>query len=253
MDTGVLFDTVYYTFCGLLGQRFCDCAAGKEAFKKWCLTSEVQNAIRQKQTREVEQALTFSCIPKRWKEKSLGNLEGQECLKQRINQYLDQFPKFRDTGQGMYFWSNGSGRGKTHLLSAICQEIIRRFACPCIFIPEERMFMRLREAYDNPQINEQERFGRFLDVSCLFIDDFGATKTTSWKTEVMTSLLDYRLSNQLPTFFTSNFSPQDYERFIRNSGNLARPERIPSRIHEICGRFIVEVKGGDYRQKILRK
>jgi primosomal protein DnaI len=118
---------------------------------------------------------------------------------------------------------------------------------------EERIFMKLREAYDNPQVNEQERFGRFLEISCLFIDDFGATKITSWKNEVMTGILDYRLSNSLPTFFTSNFSPQEYQQVVRNSGNLARPERIPSRIHEMCKDFIIEMKGEDFRQKISRK
>jgi DNA replication protein DnaC len=249
MDHGVIYDHVYYTFCGILGKRFCECAAGKEAFKKWCLTAEVQNAIHQKRTKEVENALTFSGIPKRWKEKSLETLEGQEVLKQTVNRYLDHFPKFQGNGQGMYLWSHGSGRGKTHVLSAICQEIIRKFCIPCIFMTEERIFMKIREAYDNPQVSEQERFQKFLEIPCLFIDDFGVAKVTSWKNEVMTSLLDYRLSNQLPTFFTSNYHPQEFEQVLKNSGNMARPERIPSRIYELCERFIIEVKGEDFRKK----
>ena len=113
---------------------------------------------------------------------------------------------------------------------------------------EEQIFLKIREAYDDPLIKEQERLHKFLAIPCLFIDDFGATKITAWKTEIMTSLLDHRLGNALPTFFTSNYHPQDYLSLIATSLKLARPERIPSRIYEMCKDFIIEVKGQDFRK-----
>lgn len=202
--------------------------------------------MRRKRREEVEQALEFSRLPARWREKSLENLEGQEELKIRINHYLDHFPEHRKRGRGLYLWSAGAGRGKTHALSAVCREIVGRYLVSCIFMTEERIYMRLRECFGDAGMSECVQRKRFQEVECLFIDDFGATKPTPWKNEVMTGILDCRLDNNRPTFFTSNFSPADYQKFL--AASLPRPDRIPSRIYEMCR--IVEVQGEDRRRKI---
>ena len=92
-------------------------------------------------------------------------------------------------------------------------------------------------------------FALFNIIKCLFIDDLGATKPTSWKNEVMTGLLDYRINKELPTFFTSNYNIKEHQALMESSQITSRPERIPSRIYEICQGFIIEVKGEDWRKK----
>lgn len=92
-DTGILHDTVYYPFCSLLGRRYCQCPAGEQAFREWYLSAKVQDALKSKRKKEVENAIAFSHLPKRWMEKSLENLHGQEKLKVMIVQYLDNFTK----------------------------------------------------------------------------------------------------------------------------------------------------------------
>lgn len=247
MNTGVLPDIVYYTFCNLQGQRYCSCRYGDNAFRKWCSSQEVQKSLKQKRRQEIDKALAFSNIPKRLQQKTLENLEGQEKMQQTINHYLDHFHKYRQKGRGLYLWSHGSGRGKTHILSALCREVIHRYAAPSIFMSEENIFRKIREAFDNPHIGEEQRLQRFLKIGCLFIDDLGATKITPWKIEVLTSLIDSRLNNNLPTFFTSNYSPKDYQKLISSSLTTSRAQRIPSRIHEMCRDFIIEIQGQDYR------
>jgi len=248
MDTGIFIETIYYSFCGLVGSKYCNCKAGEDAFQEWCQSKEVYEALRQKRQKEIEKSLTFSEIPPHWKEKTLASLEGQESLKLTINRYLDGFQKFREQGTGMYLWSEGSGRGKTHILSAICNELIQRYLTPCIFMTEEQMYFRIREAYDNHAISEKTQYRKFMEAKCLFLDDLGATKITPWKNEVLTGILDYRLNHRLPTFFTSNFSPESYEQSLQSS-SVARPGRITSRIYEMCSKFIIEVKGEDFRKK----
>lgn len=249
MDRGILLDKVFYTFCDLLGQRYCTCAAGETTFRQWCQTKEVRDAITRKRAKEIAQALKFSALPKRWQEKTMEHMQGQEELKQKINVYLDGFLEFQKQGRGVYLWSNGAGTGKTHMLSAICHVLIERYAVPCVFVTEEQLFIKLREAFDNPQISERSRFRKFSEIPVLLIDDFGAAKPTGWKNEVMTSLLDYRLNHLLPTCFTSNYHPEDYQHFLKTSLPLTRPERIPSRIYELCRQFIIEVTGDDWRKK----
>lgn len=249
MDRGILSEAIYYPFCGLIGPKYCACDQGNEAFKLWCQSQEVQDALKKKRRKEIGKSLTFSEIPVHWKEKTLASLDGQEPLKLTANRYLDGFQKFREQGTGMYLWSEGSGRGKTHVLSAICNELIQRYLVPCIFMTEEQMYFRIREAYQNHAISEKAQYRKFMEVKCLFLDDLGATKITPWKNEVMTGILDYRLNHRLPTFFTSNFSPESYEQSLQSS-SIARPGRITSRIYEMCRSFIIEVQGEDFRKKL---
>lgn len=248
-DMGVLPDTIYYPFCGLVGPKYCDCKAGEGAFREWCRSAAVCHALQEKRRVEIKRAMEFSQIPKHWWKKTMLSFEGQEEIKLAVNRYLDCFQKMQEAGCGMYLWSEGSGRGKTHLLSAVCQEIIRRYAVSCIFMTEEHIFRKIRESFDDPGIGEEARIRQFLTIPCLFIDDFGATKTTAWKNEMMTAILDYRLNHALPTFFTSNFSLPSYESSLQSS-SVARPGRITSRIYEMCRGFILEVKGEDFRRKL---
>lgn len=247
-NTGRLDKKVYYPFCCLIGEEYCLCATGDRAFRRWCGSAEVQQAIRFIREQEVNKALAFSEIPSYWKGKMLDSLEDQESLKLTVNRYLDGFAKYQEQGIGMYFWSEGSGRGKTHILSAVCNELIQRYLVPCIFMTEEQMYLRIREAYENYAVSEKKQYRKFMEVKCLFLDDLGATKITPWKNEVLTGILNYRLNHRLPTFFTSNFSPESYEQSLQSSF-IARPSRITSRICEMCRGFIVEVKGEDFRRK----
>lgn len=249
-NTGTLGDQVYYPFCGLYGARYCGCPAGNTAFKQWCATAEVQQALQAKRQADLEKTLAVSQMPKTWREKSLENLVGQDRLKQIINRYLADFPKFRNDGRGIYLWSNGSGRGKTHVLTAICQHLIEKYAVPCIFMTEEQLFMKLRATFHAPFSAENTVLDQYCNIAYLFIDDLGATKPTAWKIEIITSIVDYRLQHGLPTLFTTNYSLADYQTLIATSLPNARPERIPSRIHEMCRGFIIEVPGEDFRKKL---
>ena len=72
---------------------------------------------------------------------------------------------------------------------------------------------------------------KFRNIHCLFIDDLGAAKITKWKLEVLTSILNFRLMNYKPTFFTSNYSLEQYQKKIAQACD--RPQRIPMRIREM--------------------
>lgn len=238
-NTGMLPDKVHYLFCGLEFYQFCKCTHGVKNFKKWAMSKKVQNTLKRKRQEQIDRALKFSEIPMKWMEKIFGTIEGQEQVKQIINTYLDSFSKYQQQGRGIYLWGK-PGRGKTHFLTALCQEIIKRHLVPSIFITEEHLYRKIRETFDDPKVIESEVFKKFHNIPCLFIDDLGATKPTPWKSEVLTSLLDYRLNNNLPTFFTSNYSLGEYEQISH--------ERLGSRIHEICQNFVIEIIGEDYRR-----
>ena len=66
-------------------------------------------------------------------------------------------------------------------------------------------FLRSLKASFNSSIEYQERFEYIKKVPLLLIDDIGAEKLTDWaRDEILGTILQYRMQQQLPTFFTSN-------------------------------------------------
>ena len=66
----------------------------------------------------------------------------------------------------------------------------------------------------------------------LLIDDIGAENNSSWaRDEVLGTILQYRMDNNLTTFFTSNYNINELETFLAET---------PKGIDEIKARRIIE-------------
>ena len=71
----------------------------------------------------------------------------------------------------------------------------------------------------------------------LLIDDIGAEKVTSWaRDEILGTILQSRMNNLLPTFFTSNLNIQELEThlsLINESEDKVKARRIIERIQQL--------------------
>ena len=85
------------------------------------------------------------------------------------------------------------------------------------------------------QYNEQYDYIR--KVPLLLLDDIGAENSSSWsRDEVLGPLLQYRMENNLPTFFTSNLTIDELEKSlsISSSGvDKVKARRIIERIKQL--------------------
>ncbi|BBP91450.1 hypothetical protein BsIDN1_50680 [Bacillus safensis] len=56
----------------------------------------------------------------------------------------------------------------------------------------------------------EEKLNMVKSTPILMLDDIGAESMTSWvRDELLGTILQYRMAEQLPTFFSSNFSPNE--------------------------------------------
>ena len=87
----------------------------------------------------------------------------------------------------------------------------------------------------NTTYNEQYDYIR--KVPLLLLDDIGAENSSSWsRDEVLGPLLQYRMENNLPTFFTSNLTIDELEKSlsISSSGvDKVKARRIIERIKQL--------------------
>jgi DNA replication protein DnaC len=55
-------------------------------------------------------------------------------------------------------------------------------------------------------------FNETLNADVLFLDDLGAQQGKPWETERLFQILDRRLNSGLPTFVTTNLTPEELQR-----------------------------------------
>ncbi|KMY55019.1 primosomal protein DnaI [Bacillus sp. FJAT-27231] len=140
------------------------------------------------------------------------------------------------------------GVGKSYLLGAIANELADKdVSSLIIYFPE---FVReMKQSLNDQSINEKLELVK--KASVLMIDDIGAEAMSSWmRDEILGTILQFRMLEGLPTFFTSNFSYKELEHHLAHSQRGEREEMKAKRVMERIKSLTnpVEMKGTNRRK-----
>lgn len=148
-----------------------------------------------------------------------------------FKEFIDNYDN-EDKPKGIYL--NGSfGSGKTYLVAALFNEMAKKgVRSVLIYYPE---FLRSLKA--SFQTNYDEQFNYIKKVPLLLFDDIGAENCSNWsRDEVLGPILQYRMENHLPTFFTSNLTLEELENSLATTSNgvdKVKARRIIERIKQL--------------------
>ena len=148
-----------------------------------------------------------------------------------FKEFIDEYNK-KDKPKGLYL--NGSfGSGKTYLIAALFNEMAKKdIRSVLIYYPE---FLRSLKSSFNSDYSE--KFNYIKKVPLLLLDDIGAENTSAWsRDEVLGPILQYRMEEHLPTFFTSNLTLQELEKNLSiTTGGVdkVKARRIIERIKQL--------------------
>ncbi len=108
-----------------------------------------------------------------------------------------------DTMQkGLYLYGK-FGVGKSYLLGAIANDLAKK-KVPSMIVYFPELIRELKNSIGDSTLNE--KIEKVKRVPVLMIDDIGAETMSSWaRDEVLGTILQFRMLENLPTFFTSNF------------------------------------------------
>lgn len=181
-----------------------------------------------------ENNVTFFETPEFLRESSMGDIipekERLEILKY-IKKFLDKYDK-KEYEKGVYL--HGSfGSGKSYIISALLNELSKKGAkCVNVYFPS--LLRSLKESFDS----FEEKINEIINADVLLLDDIGAEKNTEWsRDEILGTILQYRMDNNLPTFFTSNLNIEELEEHLKitsKSTDNIKARRIIERIKQLA-------------------
>lgn len=147
-----------------------------------------------------------------------------------INAYIKNYNK--DRLKALYL-TGSFGSGKTYLISALFNELAKQnVSSVIVYFPE---FLRtLKSSFNDIENSYNERFNYVKNAKLLLIDDIGAENLTTWgRDEILGTILQYRMQENLPTFFTSNLNMKELEEHLSittSSSDKVKARRIIERI-----------------------
>lgn len=132
----------------------------------------------------------------------------QDFAKDICEKFAQRFLKrlyAKKAGLGI-FLSGNFGSGKTHLALAIL-DVLASLDVPGVLVKTADLV----DALNADQSQVSKRIGALGSVSCLVLDDFGASSITDSEQKRLYQIVDARIQSGLPTIFTSNLSAKEIE------------------------------------------
>lgn len=165
-----------------------------------------------------------------------GRLEAVDRAAQFVENYS---PDGRQ--KGLYFYGK-FGVGKSYLLGAIANELAKKkIPSMIVYLPE--LFRELKGSIGDSTLNE--KIENIKSQPILMIDDIGAETMSSWtRDELLGPILQFRMQEYLPTFFSTNFDYGELEHHLtytqRGEEEKMKARRILERIRFLTDPVLVD-------------
>lgn len=168
--------------------------------------------IAKQKADEIRSRVQAIDMPKDIREASLDHFEvtaeRQEALMAALQFVAEYSAEPKEFHKALYL-QGSFGVGKTYLLGAIANELAKNgYRTSLVHFPT--LAVEMKQAIGKDTMGE--KLNQIKTAPVLMIDDIGADSMSSWiRDDVLGVILQYRMQEQLPTFFSSNFSMKQLE------------------------------------------
>lgn len=186
---------------------------------------------------EYKDNIDLFLVPSSLKNASFKDIYTDDKSRAEVIKYISYFKKnyFTDKkDKGLYLYGN-FGSGKTYIIAALLNELAKKdVKSAIIYFPEYLRDLKTSFNKDDFDLSFKEKYNYIKKVPVLLIDDIGAENLTLWaRDEILGTLLQYRMEENLSTFFTSNLSLKELETHLSLTGgkvDVVKARRIIERI-----------------------
>ena len=125
---------------------------------------------------------------------------------QRLVEFSEAYPHVR---KGLYLYGD-FGVGKSFMVAALAHDLSEKRGVSSTLLHYPSFVIDAKNAISDGNVKTLVDEIKLSEV--LILDDIGAEQSTAWvRDEILQVILQYRMQENLPTFFTSNFNFEDLE------------------------------------------
>ena len=132
----------------------------------------------------------------------------------RMIKFVNDYPENR---KGLYLYGD-FGVGKSFMVAALAHDLSEKRGVSSTLLHYPSFVIDVKNAIGDG--NVKNLVDEIKQAEVLILDDIGAEQSTPWvRDEVLQVILQYRMQEDLPSFFTSNFNFEDLERHFAKGKN----------------------------------
>lgn len=133
---------------------------------------------------------------------------------QRLVEFSEAYPHVR---KGLYLYGD-FGVGKSFMVAALAHDLSEKRGVSSTLLHYPSFVIDVKNAIGDGNVKTLVDELKLSEV--LILDDIGAEQSTPWvRDEILQVILQYRMQEDLPTFFTSNFNFEDLEKHFAKGKN----------------------------------
>ena len=124
----------------------------------------------------------------------------------RMIKFVNDYP---NNLKGLYLYGD-FGVGKSFMVAALAHDLSEKRGVSSTLLHYPSFVIDVKNAIGDGNVKTLVDEIKLAEV--LILDDIGAEQSTAWvRDEILQVILQYRMQEDLPTFFTSNFNFEDLE------------------------------------------
>ena len=132
----------------------------------------------------------------------------------RMIKFVNDYPENR---KGLYLYGD-FGVGKSFMVAALAHDLSEKRGVSSTLLHYPSFVIDVKNAIGDG--NVKNLVDEIKQAEVLILDDIGAEQSTAWvRDEILQVILQYRMQEDLPTFFTSNFNFEDLEKHFSKGKN----------------------------------
>ena len=134
-----------------------------------------------------------------------------------LNKMIKFVNDYPNNLKGLYLYGD-FGVGKSFMVAALAHDLSEKRGVSSTLLHYPSFVIDVKNAIGDG--NVKNLVDEIKQAEVLIFDDIGAEQSTPWvRDEVLQVFLQYRMQEDLPTFFTSNFSFEDLEKHFAKGKN----------------------------------
>ena len=179
---------------------------------------ETPELVEAQKQATINARLNLISLPASLKEASLAKVDlddvGRYKAFELLTNFVADYPNYK---KAIYLYGD-FGVGKSYMMAALAHDLSEKRSVSTTLLHYPSFVLDVKNAISSGLV--KEKIDEVKVAQVLILDDIGAEQSSPWmRDEILQVILQHRMQENLPTFFTSNFNFEELERHFATSKN----------------------------------